>query len=98
MQPRICIWVSVCVCIYICISVPFVCEVDLENKYSILFYYILFYSILFYSILFYSILFYSILFYSILGTIFSVDIDRENKSHVAFQLIKVYWKHIPLYL
>ena len=38
MQPRICIWVSVCVCIYICISVPFVCEVDLENKYSILFY------------------------------------------------------------
>ena len=41
MQPRICIWVSVCVCIYICISVPFVCEVDLENKYSILFYSIL---------------------------------------------------------
>ena len=41
MQPRICIWVSVCVCIYICISVPFVCEVELENKYSILFYSIL---------------------------------------------------------
>ena len=45
MQPRICIWVSVCVCIYICISVPFVCEVDLENKYSILFYSILFTSV-----------------------------------------------------
>ena len=30
-----------CVYIYICISVPFVCEVDLENKYSIL---LLFYS------------------------------------------------------
>ena len=28
----------ICVCVYICISVPFVCEVDLENKYSILFY------------------------------------------------------------
>ena len=24
-------------CVYICISVPFVCEVDLENKYSILY-------------------------------------------------------------